>query len=145
MSCHKKLQVSSTLKEGTKVESPNPGQPVSVQPQSETETNVMKGGNYAASVTSHQRSWPGNLISRVCGWEKTEWGNEEREKISARSAWPQLSGVSEKFLACSECAHLLASITSLGENSLRCLRSEQVSQGCRANQTIQGWRWQGEM
>ena len=51
-----KLQISSTLKEGTEVESPNPGQPVSVQPQSEMETNMIKGGNDTANVMSHQWS-----------------------------------------------------------------------------------------
>lgn len=61
-----KLQISSTLKEGTEVESPNPGQPVLVQPQNEMETNAIKGGNDTASVMSHQRSWPGNLGSQVC-------------------------------------------------------------------------------
>lgn len=61
-----KLQFSSTLKQGTEVESPNPGQPLSVQPQCETETNAIKGGNNTASIMSRQWSWPGNLRSQVC-------------------------------------------------------------------------------
>lgn len=66
-SCHKgKLQISFTQKEGTEVESANPGQPILVQPQSETETNTIKGGSDMTSGVSHQHCCSGNLLPQVC-------------------------------------------------------------------------------
>lgn len=84
--CHEgKLQISSTQKEGTEVESANPGQPLLVQPQSETETNTIAGGSDVTSRVSHQHCSSGNLLAQVClpvgTWGKTEWGKEERKGL----------------------------------------------------------------
>lgn len=66
-SCHEgKLQISSAQKEGTEVESANPGQPLLVQPQSETETNTIKGGSDVSSRVSHLHCSSGNLLAQVC-------------------------------------------------------------------------------
>lgn len=66
-SCHeRKLQISSTQKEGTEVESANPGQLLLVQPQSETETNTTEGGSNVTSKVSRQHCSSGNLLAQVC-------------------------------------------------------------------------------